>query len=334
MDQTISSNPNPKYKLKVIIVSVVMLLIALFAYLGFAIFVQKAESGAEVERYIVPLKSDKIVWNELKDEGYVKSGFAIGLANLLTGVVKVEPGAYKISKSYTPSQISRSFAKGPYMKWVVIPEGLRKEEIADLMQETLGWSEQQKYDFNTKYTNTDPNYVEGVYFPDTYLIPLDESPEAVAKRLRAKFEEKFAPFSKQAVAQNIRWPTLLKVASIVQREANGKSDMPLVAGIIWNRLLKNMRLEVDATLQYARGDKGAGYWAPIQVADKQIDSPFNTYKYSGLPPRPISNPGTSALEAALNPASTSCLYYLHDKKGEIHCADTYEEHKSNIDKYL
>jgi hypothetical protein len=77
----------------------------------------------------------------------------------------------------TPWQISRTFKTGPYMKWVVIPEGLRKEEIADLMQENLGWSEQQKYDWVTKYTNADPNYVEGVYFPDTYLISLEESPQ-------------------------------------------------------------------------------------------------------------------------------------------------------------
>lgn len=332
MDQSTSSNTNPNFK--IVIASFLVLISVAVAYFGFVIFVQKAESGAEAERYVVPLKSDKIVWNDLSEKEFVKSGFALGVANLLTGVVKVEPGAYKISKSMSAWQISRTFAKGPYMKWVVIPEGLRKEEIADLMQESLGWSEQQKYDFITKDTNTDPNYVEGVYFPDTYLIPLDESTKDVAKRLRTKFEEKFAPFSKEAVAQNIRWPTLIKVASIVQREAKGKEDMPLIAGILWNRLEKNMRLEVDATLQYARGDKGAGYWAPIKVADKQIESPFNTYRNTGFPPRPISNPGVSAIEAALRPASTTCLYYLHGKDGKIHCANTYEEHKINIDKYL
>jgi UPF0755 protein len=326
--------PASKFRAKYIILVFIALLIIAGAYFGYIIFAQKGSSEAEVERYIVPLKSDKNVFADVKEKGFVSSSLALAISNTLHGVVKVDPGAYRISKSMTPWQISRTFKTGPYMKWVVIPEGLRKEEIADLMQENLGWSEQQKYDWVTKYTNADPNYVEGVYFPDTYLISLEESPQDVASRLRRRFEEKFAPYSKEAVAQNIRWPTLIKLASIVQREANGKQDMPLVAGILWNRLEKNMRLEVDATLQYARGDKGAGFWAPITPAEKQINSPFNTYRNTGLPPRPISNPGISAIEASLRPASTTCLYYLHDKKGEIHCATTYEEHKLNIEKYL
>lgn len=312
----------------------ISLALVIIGYFAYAIFFQNAEAKAESERYIVPLKSDKNVFAEIKEKGFVKSSFALAISNTLNGVVSVEPGGYKISKSMSAWQVSRVFKAGPYMKWVVIPEGLRKEEIAEKLAEVLGWSEQQKYDWVTKYTNTDPNYIEGTYFPDTYLIPLTESPEDVAKRFRARFEEKFAPYSKEATAQNIRWPTLIKLASIVQREANGKADMPLVAGILWNRLEKNMRLEVDATLQYARGDKGDGFWAPISIEDKKLNSPFNTYRNTGLPPRPISNPGVSAIEAALHPASTTCLYYLHDKSGEIHCATTYDEHKANIEKYL
>jgi UPF0755 protein len=246
----------------------------------------------------------------------------------------IEPGAYKISKSMTAWQIAGVLSKDSYMRWVVIPEGLRKEEIANLLSKNLKWSEEEKNKWINTYTAMDYDHMEGVYFPDTYLIPVDEAPLDVAKRLQTKFNEKFAPLAKEAVAQNIKWTTLLKVASIVQREANGKNDMPIVAGIIWNRLLKNMKLEMDATLQYIRGDIGNGFWAPITTAEKQIDSPYNTYKNIGLPPHPICNPGLSAIEAALTPAKTDCLYYLHDSLGEIHCSDTFEEHKANIEKYL
>jgi UPF0755 protein len=120
----------------------------------------------------------------------------------------------------------------------------------------------------------------------------------------------------------------------VQREAANKDDMPLIAGIFWNRLLSDMRLEADSTLQYARGNTGAGWWAPISVADKQLNSPYNTYRNAGLPPHPISNPGSEAIAAVLSPSKTKCLYYLHGNDKNIHCAQTYAEHLKNIDKYL
>ncbi len=113
--------------------------------------------------------------------------------------------------------------------------------------------------------------------------------------------------------------------------------MPLIAGILWNRLLKNMKLEVDATVQYARDDRDnltTGFWKSITPEDKEIDSKYNTYEYAGLPPFPISNPGLDAIDAVLNSVETDCLYYLHDSNRQIHCAVTYQEHLANIEKYL
>ena len=109
--------------------------------------------------------------------------------------------------------------------------------------------------------------------------------------------------------------------------------MPIIAGIIWNRLDQKMKLDIDATLQYIKG-KAPDWWGKVSADDKNIDSPFNTYKYAGLPPRPIANPGLDAINAVLHPAQTDCIYYLHDSGGQIHCAKTYDEHKLNIDKYL
>jgi UPF0755 protein len=156
----------------------------------------------------------------------------------------------------------------------------------------------------------------------------------VANRLISKFNENFAPYLPQFSAKNMLWTKGLTLASIVQREAANDADTPLIAGILLNRLNQQMPLDVDATLQYARGDKGKGWWASITLADKKTISPYNTYINVGLPPHPISNPGIPAIEAVLNPAKTDCLYYLHDKNHITHCAVTYADHQANIEKYL
>ncbi len=252
----------------------------------------------------------------------------------LIGSNPVVSGAYKISKGWSATDLLRVLRAKPYMKWVVIPPGLRKEEIADLLVPALGWTAKQKTEWITKDTTTKPEYIEGVYAPDTYLIPVGETPVDVTTRLIAKFNEGFAPFLPQFTAKNIKWTTGLTLASLVQREAANVSDMPLISGIIWNRLNQGMMLGIDATLQYVRGNTGKGWWAPITVADKKIDSPYNTYTRTGLPPHPIANPSISAISAVLNPAKTDCLYYLHDKIHVTHCAVTYEEHQANIQKYL
>ena len=306
------------------------------------------QKQAEAERFIIPLNADgQDTIQKFHDQGFIKSewGFRYAL-----GENKIQPGGYKISKSMTAWQLANAL-KEPYMKWVVIPEGLRKEQIAEILAKELDWDQQKKIGWITKYTAMNYDYVEGVYFPDTYLLPKDETGLQIADRLRAKFNEKFAPYADKFQKANIKWTTALKIASIIQREAAGKDDMPLIAGILWNRLLKDMKLETDDTIQYVRDDvihygkarydvqltsytSEGGWWTPIKVEDKQIESPYNTYRNKGLPPHPICNPGLDAIDAVLNSAETECLYYLHDSSGQIHCAKTYEEHQKNIEQFL
>lgn len=312
----------------IVLVSVAIFVVALGISYG-ALFGAPGGSD-EVEEFIVPLKTEtRDVVEKLKEENFVRSLWAFRL--FYTG--EIEPGGYKLSREMNVREIARALHAGPVMKWVVIPEGYRKEQIALILKRELGWTEEMQETWVKFDTAQDPDRIEGVYFPDTYLIPVDETTAQVAERMRARFEEKFAPFAQEALKQNIRWPTLVKIASIVQREGYDKTDMPIVAGVLWNRLEIGMKLDIDATLQYARGNTGDGYWAPITPAEKKIDSPYNTYIHAGLPPTPISNPGLTAIEAVLFPAKTKCLFYLHDTKGDIHCAVTYEEHLNNVDKY-
>ena len=291
--------------------------------------------GTQTQQFVVTRGATmQSISDDLEAKGFVRSSLAFHIYfHIFYAGKTISPGGYFISSSMSDWEIAQILISQSAIKWVTIPEGLRKEEIADILTTDLNWSSSTEAEFLSD-TNTSADYIEGVYFPDTYLIPINNTPEQVVTELIAEFNGKFAPYLKQAQNQNIKWTTALTLASIIQREAAGTSDMPLISGILWNRLLQKMPLDVDSTLQYARGDTSTGWWAPITSADKKIDSPFNTYLHAGIPPHPISNPGISAISAALNPATTTCLYYLHDTNRIIHCANTLEEQQNNILKYL
>lgn len=216
----------------------------------------------------------------------------------------------------------------PSMRIVRVEEGLRKEEVAQILEDKLDWDEKDRIDFLKSAK------VEGHYFPKTYLIYKDEEPSVVSATMLDEFSTQVSKVKKPKSKQIVNEDTAIKIASIIQREAGGKSDMALISGIIWNRIFNGMKLQVDATLQYAKGNEEDGWWGEVNPEDKKIKSSFNTYLHEGLPPGAIANPGIAAINAAYNPKKTSCLFYLHDKKRRIHCAKTYEEHKKNIEIYL
>lgn len=276
------------------------------------------------------------VAGELVKAGFIRNANAFELVYLFSfGDKKIEAGGYRLDPSMSAWQIMYKITQKPDLVWVTIREGLRKEQVGEVIAQALDWNDSQLHTWDVLYTtDTKPDYAEGVYFPDTYLLPKDETVEQIAQRFIDRFNDKFAPFMDKFTAKNIRWTTGLKIASLIQREAGGTDDMKLISGIIWNRLDKDMKLEIDATMQYTRGKVGDAWWGNIDLSQKKSDSPYNTYVYKGLPPTPISNPGLAAIDAALNPETTDCIFYLHSKDKQIHCARTYEEHLQNIDKYL
>lgn len=290
----------------------------------------------KTEIFIMNMESDNVVGVELEKQGYIKSMITFDIVMALKGNgEKVQEGGYYLSKNMSVFQIADEITNGPDLKWVTVLEGMRKEQIGEKLKDTFGWSDEELDKWNNTYTSMRFDYTEGVFFPDTYLIPVHEDGLEIANRMIARFEERFSPYYDKFSEKDIKWTTAVKIASIIQREAGGKNDMPLIAGILWNRLLKNMKLDIDATVQYARRKTTNGWWSRISSQDiKDIDSPYNTYKYAGLPPTPISNPGLDAIDAVLNSEETDCLYYLHDSKSNIHCAKTYKEHLENINNYL
>ncbi len=324
----------PRNKRKLIIITTIITVVVIALGIVYHVFFAAPKLHASSDRFVVSARVDiPDLTTELKSQGYIRRISVFDYLLAKKHVTDIAPGTYTISQSMNIFQIVSVFVNSPTEYLVVIPPGLRKEEIAKIIGDKFNWTAAQTQEF-LDATDQSPDYFEGVYFPDTYLIPKTDTPAGVAKRLQDHFEEKFAPYAKLAAQQNMKWTTVIKIASLVQREAGGKADMPIIAAVIWNRLAQNMKLQIDATVQYARGDTGAGWWAPITHADESIDSPYNTYMYKGLPPHPISNPGLDAIAATINSASTTCVYYIHDSDRNIHCATTNEEQNANIKKYL
>jgi len=272
---------------------------------------------------------------ELSRQHLIKNETAFRwLYGVLTAGKSVTSGGYRLDGSLTAWGVSRKISGIPDYAWVKIREGLRREQVGIVLREKLGWTTAQEETWNTLYPQ-DSEYYEGIYFPDTYLLPRDETPKQIAERFINHFNEKFAPYADEFLAQNVQWTTAITIASLIQREAGGTEDMPIISGVIWNRLDEGMRLQVDATIQYALGKGPDSWWPIIKGSDTRLtESAYNSYLHDGLPPTPIANPGLAAIEAAAHPADTDCLYYLHDRNRQIHCSVTYEEHVENIKEYL
>ena len=221
----------------------------------------------------------------------------------------------------------------PSVRIVKVQEGMRKEEIANIMVDKLNWDQKEKDDFINIHLALNTASLEGYYFPKTYMIYKDEGPSGASAIMFSEFSTQVNKINKPKSKKIINENTAIKIASIIQREAGSKSDMKLISGVIWNRIFKGMKLQMDATLQYAKGSEEEGWWGEVTPEDKKIKSSYNTYLHIGLPPGAIANPGLDAIFAAYDPQKTDCLFYLHDKKGRIHCTKTYEEHKRNIERY-
>ncbi|MBI4973710.1 endolytic transglycosylase MltG [Candidatus Roizmanbacteria bacterium] len=294
-------------------------------------------NSSEIKIFTVPqYQAGFDVIKELKDRGFIKNTNAFEfLMNVIAPGKKIESGGFRLSGNMSAQDVLHKITNRPDLVWVTFGGCLRKEQIGEILAEALKWSDDDLNKWNTIYTNSKPEYKEGVYYPDTYLLPIDESGEQIAGRLIARFNEKFAPLSQKYIDGNIKWTTGLKIASLIAREAAGQEDMRLISGIIWNRLDIGMPLQIDATMQYTRGkDKSGRWWGSIDIKEKQNDSPYNSYLHKGLPPTPICSPNIDYMRAVLNPDETPCIFYLHDGNKTIHCAKTYEGHVENIKRYL
>jgi len=222
----------------------------------------------------------------------------------------------------------------PIIKVVYIPNGMRKEQIVEKVGRVLAWGPENKKVFlKTEAPTTIGQLEDGYFYPGFYSFRIGTTGREAASEMINRFQKEVLRRYPESTNELVPVSTALVVASLIEREAADRTDMPLVAGVIWNRIFANMPLGIDATLQYAHGTNANRWWPRVRPNDKFVKSPYNTYKEAGLPPGPIANPGLASIEAALNPIPTDCFYYLHDKDREFRCARTYDEHKENIERY-
>jgi cell division protein YceG involved in septum cleavage len=214
----------------------------------------------------------------------------------------------------------------PVSRIIVIWPGERKEEVVKNIGDVLRWDTEQRNEFAQYIASTEPILNEGKFYPGQYVAHRGATPEEVAGMILTKFSDDILNRYTPTVEAKVPLEDALIIASLLEREASDFQNMREISGVIWNRLFVNMPLQLDATLQYARGETAKNWWPAVKPADKYVNSPYNTYANEGLPPGPIANPSAAAVLAALNPLSTDCIYYFHDTKRNYYCSVTYEEH--------
>lgn len=236
---------------------------------------------------------------------------------------KIQAGDFRLSPSMTAREIAENLTHGTLDIWITIPEGKRAEEIAEILKANIP-------NFNDAWKNR-LSKNEGYLFPDTYLIPKDADIEMVINQMRVNFDIKYATLD--TTHANLTQKEIVIIASLIEREAITDTEKPIIAGILLNRIDAGIPLQVDATIQYAKGKNSSNkkWWESVTLDEyKSVVSDYNTYLFTGLPPGPISNPGLEALRAAASPTDTDYLYYLHDKDRRIRYGKTLEEHNANI----
>lgn len=221
----------------------------------------------------------------------------------------------------------------PISRILIIQSGERYEEVVANFAKILHWDQAARDTFRIRLMNEVPELPDGKLYPGTYVVSKDADPESVAIAISEKFNAEVRTRYTDEIEAVVPLKDTLIIASLLEREAYDFEDMRFISGIIWNRLFINMRLQIDATMQYAKHASTSDtttWWSAPVPADKFIDSPYNTYKYAGLPPAPIANPSIDAIIAALNPRQTDCLFYFHDTEGAFYCTKTYEEHVEKL----
>lgn len=254
-------------------------------------------------------------------------------------------GEYQFDQSYTNGEIIDDIAAGKIYHSgpkVTVKEGATSIEIIDeLVKKNLGTKENYEKlinnpdEFRDKYEflkDKNIKSLEGFLYPSTYFCTEGESEREVISRMLNKFDEMYKYKIKPEMDKHkdLNFYDVMKMASIIEKEAVVDKDRPLISSVFYNRLAKDMPLQSDATIQYAFKERKK----VVTYEDLKIESPYNSYKYKGLPPTPIANPSWKSIEAAINPAETDYLYFVAKTDGgENNYAKTYEEHLKNEKRY-
>lgn len=336
-------------KFRFIMISGILVIIMLLSFSGLSYYKKSiyspmgyGSSVKNVEVTINPGSSITQIADNLYNKGLIRNKLLFIIYAKTSGYSpNLKAGKYMLSTGMSADDIAKKIAGGDIYRDTVkitIPEGYTVKDIAaafekaGLMSSSEFMEEAQKgtfdYDFLKGVPKSRPSKLEGYLFPDTYEFNRNVTAEQAINRMLKRFDEIFTPdMKKQAADKGMTVDQIVNVASMIEKEAKVTSERPIIAGVIYNRLKINMKLQIDATVVYALGR------GELSTNDLKVDSPYNTYKVYGLPEGPISNPGKASIEAALNPQKVDYLFYVLKKNGNgAHVfSKTFAEHQKAIE---
>lgn len=278
---------------------------------------------------------------ELLDErGVITSARIFRLYMRVVGAGEFQAGLYRrgeLRENMAMGDVVEVLESGPEISYasLTIPEGFTLAQVADRVGRLPGRTAERFLEVansGTVRSSLQPEGVdtlEGLLFPDTYLVAEDETEEEILARMVGLFDQVATEVGvvEGAVSVGLSPYEAVIVASLVEEETRVPDERPLVSAVIHNRLEANMLLQVDATVLYALGE----HKEQVLFSDLEVDSPYNTYRYPGLPPTPIASPGEDSLRAAIEPADEDYLYYVKiDEDGSHAFAETQDGHERNI----
>ena len=321
-----------------LVVFLLVILVPFGSFAGYAIKVSRGSgAGHEVSIVIAPGSSASKIAGQLADAGVIRAAWLFRLYAKIHGTAgSFKPGEYVFRSNMSYGDVVTILENGPkvVLTRVTIPEGKTVNETAAIFQRIAGIPSAQFLAETTNGTHTTlilPKGIrnlQGVLFPKTYDLKAGTTAGEVVDIMLRQFEKETEPLNMAAAASKLGVTPYqaIIIASMIEREAKVPQDRPKIARVIYNRLAHNMRLQIDATVQYAIYRKTGSYKIPLLQSDYTFPSPYNTYLIDGLPPAPIASPGLASIEAALHPANGKWLYYvLINDKGEHAFADTYAE---------
>lgn len=256
----------------------------------------------------------------------------------------IKSGTYILNKGENIADVIQRFVSGDTMPdelSITYPEGFTLQQIAartaakniGTEQEFMTSAQPAEYITTYPFLENIPagRNLEGYLFPDTYQISAEDKSIDVIERMLANFARRVTPELREEAQNNGRsLEQIITMASIIEREVISDDDMAAVSGVLWKRFDSEIGLAADATIRYALNK----WKAPLTYQDLQTDSPYNTRRYRGLPPGPISNPGIRAIMAAIRPEISDYYYYLSAPDGQTIFSKTNDEHNRNKAKYL